>query len=323
MKTLRYITVMAATVLLFASCEKEDGLSDQNAGKERPAAEVALDKVKSAYFTFTITPSEGTAFYSYVVLEGNDNASPLAFDMLAGEYSGAYDDGVASHYEVVKVDADAEDNSTTVVVYTEAVSDYQVYVVAMDADGLCSEVDVTDVTTTERTVVKEGHFALNYPSLAEYDVVNENTGVPFGMTIYQEKEDAMLKGYYILLANWFNYYDSYCPPFLIGYQDEVNECLVFDGTCFYPDEEGNYVVQNYSAFSNPVFFHDEEQTQLVCFWGSGETGVEPLCIFYDENGNLTTTTYFDYTIHDAETGTGLALYDACVEGTLEFMQALE
>lgn len=323
MKTLKYMTILAAAALLFASCEKGDGLSDSNAGKTRPVAEVTLDNVGSVYFTFTITPSEDTQFYAYVVTNDKEAEAPEAFELLSGEFSGAYEDEDENSYVETLV---TKDNATkTVTVYTEPETEYQVYVVAMNANGLCSEVKLTEVTTKATVKVKEGHYTLSYPSLADLgaQAMNPKSGEDFIMTIYKETEHPVYAGYYVLMAQWFNMSESYEMPVLLGYQDELNGCLVFDGTMLVPDQTDNMVVSNSPAFGSAFSYFDEEGKYLLVFWGGGESGEEPITISYDETGTLKTTSYFDYTIHDANTGGAMAYFDACVEGTLTFVQGLE
>lgn len=320
MKTLKYMTILAAAALLFASCEKGDGLSDSNAGKTRPAAEVTLDKVGSVDFTFTVTPSEDTQFYAYVVLNDKEAEAPEAFDLLAGEFSGAYTDSEGNTYVETLV---AKDNATkTVTVYATSETDYQIYVVAMNADGLCSEVELTEVTTKASVKVKEGYYTLSYPSIAELGAnpMNPKAGEDFTVLIYKETEDPVYKGYYVLQAKWFN---AITYPILLGYQDELNGCVVFDGTMLMPDNAGNLAVSTDPAFGSAFSYYEYQGAQcLLVFWGGGDNGDEPITITYDETGALKTTSYFDYTIHN-QTGNGLAYFDACVEGTLTFAQGLE
>lgn len=113
----------------------------------------------------------------------------------------------------------------------------------------------------------------------------------------------------VIYADWFNYAYSLTGesgyvsmPYLVGTVNYADGTIVFDG---------RHIVNNSlttGAFASPYYYHDSAKTQMVVFWGGGETGQEPVVITFNNDGYLDSMSYCDYTIHDAATGKGLTLF---------------
>ena len=53
-------------------------------------------------------------------------------------------------------------------------------------------------------------------------------------------------------------------------------------------------------------------TQLMVFWGSGQSGQDPIVMTFDEQGYITSTSSFDYSLYNASTSAyiGVIAYTA-------------
>ena len=100
--------------------------------------------------------------------------------------------------------------------------------------------------------------------------------------------------------------------------DYANNQIVFDGTFLL---NGNPYSK--PAFGMGMYDYDQEGTMMLVFWGGGNSGTDPVTAQFDEDGYLTAISYFDYTIHNAADGKGLAVYDACADGTMTWLPAQE
>lgn len=163
-----------------------------------------------------------------------------------------------------------------------------------------------------QVAIKEGDYTISYT--AGTNVVNTASGTPFSARLVKYDNT-----HYALYADWFNAFGSInALPTLLGEVDYANNQIVFDGT----------FLLNGNPYSKPAFgmgFYDfdQEGTMMLVFWGGGNSGTDPVTAQFDEDGYLTAISYFDYTIHNAADGKGLAVYDACADGTMTYVPAQE
>lgn len=127
----------------------------------------------------------------------------------------------------------------------------------------------------------------------------------------------------VIYADWFNYAYSLtgktgyvANPYLVGTVDYGSKTITFDGRFVYNDSIAT------GAFSSAFYYYDEAQTMFMVFWGGGNSGQEPVVMTFNEDGYLETMSYCDYTIHDAATGSGIALY-GCTAVTADADAAVE
>lgn len=306
MKKILYFSIFLSFALLVGACAKEEEWGSQNKGKERPVASISLDKVKAYECSFTVTPSGNASQYAIAVFNGKDNEVPSAYDIVVDEVSGA----AASYaYNV------AENNTVTLTLECEPESDYQIFAAAITSTGLLSEVSEITVTTTPKVVPVLGAYSCSYADLGE-DVLNEAAGEPFDINFMDlsENEDGSMV---LIQANWFNYAPAgyVVNPYLIGTTDYKTQTITFDGS-YAVVQNGQLTMGDGSAFGSAFMYYDSEKTMFVVFWGGGDSGDEPVVVSYDDNGLLTDISYCDYTIHNASTGQGLAVFDALIDGRL-------
>lgn len=160
--------------------------------------------------------------------------------------------------------------------------------------------------------IKEGDYTISYT--AGTNVVNTASGTPFSARLVKYDNTR-----YALYANWFNAFSSInALPTLLGEVDYANNQIVFDGTFLL---NGNPYSK--PAFGMGMYDYDQEGTMMLVFWGGGNSGTDPVTAQFDEDGYLTAISYFDYTIHNAADGKGLAVYDACADGTMTYVPAQE
>lgn len=160
--------------------------------------------------------------------------------------------------------------------------------------------------------IKEGDYTISYT--AGTNVVNTASGTPFSARLVKYDNTR-----YALYANWFNAFSSInALPTLLGEVDYANNQIVFDGTFLL---NGNPYSK--PAFGMGMYDYDQEGTMMLVFWGGGNSGTDPVTAQFDEDGYLTAISYFDYTIHSAADGKGLAVFDACADGTMTYVPAQE
>lgn len=98
-------------------------------------------------------------------------------------------------------------------------------------------------------------------------------------------------------ADWFNIFGGYAlPTNLLGIVDYKNKTITFDGTWI-----NNGQIDTYLCFGLDTYFWDQAKTQIMVFWGSGESGQEPIVMTFDEEGYITSTTGFEYSVYDNTT----------------------
>lgn len=140
MKFNRYITLALATVVAFASCQKEvgDGLSDQNKDKERPAAALSVVSALDDTLVFNVAASGAeVSQYGWVIFEGTGNEAPAALDIVIDEVSGSLGSGV--------FDCANDGTDSDVAFEVEPYGEYQIFAAAITKTGLASEVVKIDV----------------------------------------------------------------------------------------------------------------------------------------------------------------------------------
>ena len=161
----------------------------------------------------------------------------------------------------------------------------------------------------------EGHYLVDYlspdeegnPALGQFPIelslIDRNTAV--------------------IYADWFNYAYSLTGesgyvvnPYLVGSVDYAARTITFDGRFVYNGSISS------GAFGSAFYYYDDAQSMFMVFWGGGNTGQDPVVVSFSEDGYLETMSYCDYTIHDASTGKGIAVY-GCTAVTSDSDAAIE
>ena len=150
MKTIKYLAALLCSAFVMGACTETDGLSDQNAGKEKPVVGIEQKLATDYSLEFVLTVGDDAAQVAYAVMTGHDNTVPAAISILANEVSGAQagetfwveesEDGTFA--QTVELDCSVFSNSS---------DKYQVFAVAITAEGLVSEVETLDVTMNDKT----------------------------------------------------------------------------------------------------------------------------------------------------------------------------
>ena len=150
MKTIKYFAAFLCAALVMGACAETDGLSDQNAGKEKPVVEITQKAATDFDLQFELKVTDNANQFGYVVMSGHDNTVPAPVSILANEVTGAQA-GETFWYE--EGDEDTYVKAVTLDCTTfKAPSDkYQVFAVAITAEGLAGEVVSIDVTMNDNT----------------------------------------------------------------------------------------------------------------------------------------------------------------------------
>lgn len=117
-------------------------------------------------------------------------------------------------------------------------------------------------------------------------------------------------------ADWFNLgrdligASGDIMPVLKGVVDYENRTITFDGSWYYRG-----VLNSSNAFGLAFYHYGKDESKYLMFWGSGK-GASPIVVSFDENGVMTSTTAFDYSVHSADNSyTYLSTYDEVKDGT--------
>ena len=150
MKTIKYFAALLCMALVMGACTKGDGLSDQNAGKTKPTVALTQNVATDYALEFTMEVSQNASQYAYAVMTGHDNSVPTPISILTNEVVGAQPGETFN----MKGEVELEDKKVVTLDCSgfKAPSDkYQVFAVAITADGLAGDVVTLDVTMNDKT----------------------------------------------------------------------------------------------------------------------------------------------------------------------------
>ena len=150
MKTIKYFAAFLCAALVMGACAKTDGLSDQNAGKEKPVVEIVQKVATDLNLQFDLKVTGKTNQFGYVVMSGHGNSVPTPVSILANEVSGAQA-GETFWYEKGDEDTYVKTVTLDCSAFKKPSDKYQVFAVAITADGLAGDVVTLDVTMGDKT----------------------------------------------------------------------------------------------------------------------------------------------------------------------------
>ena len=150
MKTIKYFASFLCAALVMGACAKTDGLSDQNAGKEKPVVEIVQKVATDLNLQFDLKVTGKANQFGYVVMSGHGNSVPAPVSILANEVSGAQA-GETFWYEKGDEDTYVKTVTLDCSAFKKPSDKYQVFAVAITADGLAGDVVTLDVTMGDKT----------------------------------------------------------------------------------------------------------------------------------------------------------------------------
>lgn len=150
MKTIKYFAALLCMALVMGACTKGDGLSDQNAGKEKPVVEIVQKVATDLNLQFDLKVTGKANQFGYVVMSGHGNSVPAPVSILANEVSGAQA-GETFWYEKGDEDTYVKTVTLDCSAFKKPSDKYQVFAVAITADGLAGDVVTLDVTMNDKT----------------------------------------------------------------------------------------------------------------------------------------------------------------------------
>ena len=150
MKTIKYFAAFLCAALVMGACAKTDGLSDQNAGKEKPVVEIVQKVATDLNLQFDLKVTGKANQFGYVVMSGHGNSVPAPVSILANEVSGAQA-GETFWYEKGDEDTYVKTVTLDCSAFKKPSDKYQVFAVAITADGLAGDVVTLDVTMNDKT----------------------------------------------------------------------------------------------------------------------------------------------------------------------------
>lgn len=133
--------------------------------------------------------------------------------------------------------------------------------------------------------LKDGNYMIDYSA-------DDETVEQFPATF-----ELLTRDIVVWNADWFNIFGGYAlPTNLLGVVDYKTKTIIFDGSWIYEND-----IYDYLCFGLDTYYWDQAKTQIMVFWGSGESGQEPIIMNFDDEGYITSTTGFDYSIYDDAT----------------------
>ncbi len=213
---------MAASAV---SCTK-DGLSKQNAGKEKPVITIEANNAVNYLMTFTLTVDFNTAQFGYAILDGSSTLVPATQDIVMDQIGTALQSGVFNAVDQTKkrVEFECEPNH-----------EYKVYAAAISETGLLSllaektiKVDDTEVPTVVKSTVSGSTLVIEY---SEDIVLNTSSKayiqyVKWGTLEVTEKEELPLE--YISVEGNVATFDCPKPANGAGYLVSFPQGLFLD-----------------------------------------------------------------------------------------------
>ena len=169
---------------------------------------------------------------------------------------------------------------------------------------------VTDIYGNPNAAVVLGPY--KYAYVPVYPVTGNYTvncpSYPFAAKLEALTDDPA--GPYVLYADWFGVFKQWFAPNLYFTVDEPSRTLTCTGQFLF-----NGQLQSRSCFGTGFTYYDQAKTQMLVFWGGGNSGTDPIVLTYGDDGNLTTISYCDYSVHDANSGDYLGTFRYCDDGT--------
>lgn len=142
--------------------------------------------------------------------------------------------------------------------------------------------------------LKDGNYMIDYS--ADDETVEQ----------FPARFELLTRDIVVWNADWFNIFGGYAlPTNLLGVVDYKTKTIIFDGSWIYEND-----IYDYLCFGLDTYYWDQARTQIMVFWGSGQSGQEPIVMNLDDEGYITSTTGFDYSIYDDATNRylGVAAY---------------
>ncbi len=108
---------------------------------------------------------------------------------------------------------------------------------------------------------------------------------------------------YALQADWFGIFEGWADPILVLDLDSSEQTLTCNDRIVYEGEieDGVY---GYGFYDLP----EDPENYFLCFWGSGQSGTEPIVITYDSNGELSSISYCEYGVSSSADGSYQGYY---------------
>lgn len=136
------LNIIIAALPFAFSCT-DDGLSRENAGKQKPVVTIEANNVSNYLMTFTVTSDFTATQFGYAVLDKEGASMPAAQSIVMGEVGTALQSGVFSTTDNTKVRIEFECSPD---------KDYVVYASAITGTGLLSEVESLDIHVNDTEI---------------------------------------------------------------------------------------------------------------------------------------------------------------------------
>lgn len=145
-----------------------------------------------------------------------------------------------------------------------------------------------------------------YPKVGTYYVTSARFQEEFSITLEMLTDDP--EGPYTLSADWFGATGlDFAYPVLYFTLDEPSRTL----NC----SQHIYNGQVSTLWGAGFYYFDAAHTQYISFWGGGDSGTDPIVMTYNDAGELTTISYFEYGVSQDSDDAYLGRYEYCDDDT--------
>jgi hypothetical protein len=146
MKKLLYsLAVAFAGIAALTGCTTFDDEHSEHYG-EGPAVAINLTETKDNSFTFTVNPAEGTNYYAYTVVEG-DEAEDVSEDDVLKKTMGGISEAIVNYSKAASTTVNMLNSKGEGICSPN--KSYVIYAVAANANGITGKVQSLVVKTTD------------------------------------------------------------------------------------------------------------------------------------------------------------------------------
>ena len=184
MKKLLYsLAVAFAGIAALTGCTTFDDEHSEHYG-EGPAVAINLTETKDNSFTFTVNPAEGTNYYAYTVVEG-DEAEDVSEDDVLKKTMGGISEAIVNYSKAASTTVNMLNSKGEGICSPN--KSYVIYAVAANANGITGKVQSLVVKTTDG----------NAPTLEPYEAGDPSaeTTVTFSEPVFKGEGTVSAKYY--------------------------------------------------------------------------------------------------------------------------------
>lgn len=308
-KILSYLSVFLLAPLFFSGCGKETVFGKDNLTKEKPSVEIIVGRADRFSIKFELQQSDDAQQFAYAMYQiGEGHVAPTPYELLTGDV----DTKVAGVFN----GSDYLDYYFDYQVYIAAGRSYAIYAVAVNSEGVLSEVSEEIIDIPAKVAIKEGYYMVQGDNLytdLPGGVLNKKSGKAWLASA--QVLPTMQADYLAFGGDWFSLVDDGehgVGPLFLGKIDYDTRTAVFDGSYW----NGSGITK--ATFGAGIDYYDKDKGQIIVLWGGG-SGYGDVVISFDEHGVVTEISRCFANVHD-NMGSSIGTFDILQNGKLSFLR---